>query len=229
MKRKIRVSWVGIIAGLAALALNGCGENGQNPTETAVIEYLKGSEQEGAGQTSDSADGAGQNGASAGGTEQAGGAGQESASAGSAGQTGGEQSGGQAIASQPQVPGSAGENIRLAFDADTSALNDSYQISDLLYGIFLEDINYAVDGGLYAEMVKNRSFEFGAYASGANQHGWSVTDRDAVSFEVADGSGDGTAIHANNPHYAVVKNSGAEPAGISNGGFLDGMAVTGGA
>ncbi len=239
MKRKIRVSWVYALAGLAALALNGCGENGQNPTETAVIKYLEGSGQESAGQTSDSAGSAGQNGASAGGTEQAGGAGQESASAGSAGQesasaggagqTGGEQSGGQAIASQPQVPGSAGENIRLAFDADTSALDDSYQISDLLYGIFLEDINYAVDGGLYAEMVKNRSFEFGPYASGANQHGWSVTDRDAVSFEVADGSGDGTAIHANNPHYAVVKNSGAEPAGISNGGFLDGMAVTGGA
>lgn len=34
------------------------------------------------------------------------------------------------------------------------------KISDTMYGIFFEDINYAADGGLYAEMVKNRSFEF---------------------------------------------------------------------
>ena len=29
-----------------------------------------------------------------------------------------------------------------------------------LFGIFFEDINHAADGGLYAEMVQNRSFEF---------------------------------------------------------------------
>lgn len=29
-----------------------------------------------------------------------------------------------------------------------------------LYGIFFEDLNHAADGGLYAEMVQNRSFEF---------------------------------------------------------------------
>ena len=29
-----------------------------------------------------------------------------------------------------------------------------------MYGIFFEDINYGADGGLYAELVKNRSFEF---------------------------------------------------------------------
>ena len=34
------------------------------------------------------------------------------------------------------------------------------EISDRLYGIFYEDINYAADGGLYAELVRNRSFEF---------------------------------------------------------------------
>ncbi len=126
-------------------------------------------------------------------------------------------------------PASAGENIRLEFDADTSALDSSYEISDLLYGIFLEDINFAVDGGLYAEMVKNRSFEFGPYASDTNKHGWQVTDRGAVVFDVADGAEDGTAIHVNNPHYAVVTNTGTEPAGIAGKGFLDGMALTGGA
>ena len=33
-------------------------------------------------------------------------------------------------------------------------------IQPTMYGIFFEDINYAADGGLYAELVKNRSFEF---------------------------------------------------------------------
>lgn len=29
-----------------------------------------------------------------------------------------------------------------------------------LFGIFFEDLNHAADGGLYAEMVRNRAFEF---------------------------------------------------------------------
>ena len=33
-------------------------------------------------------------------------------------------------------------------------------IQPTMYGIFFEDINFAADGGLYAELVKNRSFEF---------------------------------------------------------------------
>ena len=33
-------------------------------------------------------------------------------------------------------------------------------IDDTMYGVFFEDINYAADGGLYAELVRNRSFEF---------------------------------------------------------------------
>ena len=34
------------------------------------------------------------------------------------------------------------------------------KIQPTMYGIFFEDINFAADGGLYAEMIKNRSFEF---------------------------------------------------------------------
>ena len=33
-------------------------------------------------------------------------------------------------------------------------------IQSTMYGIFFEDINYAADGGLYGELIKNRSFEF---------------------------------------------------------------------
>jgi alpha-L-arabinofuranosidase len=34
------------------------------------------------------------------------------------------------------------------------------RINPAMWGIFFEDINFGADGGLYAEMVKNRSFEF---------------------------------------------------------------------
>ena len=33
-------------------------------------------------------------------------------------------------------------------------------VSEGMIGLFFEDINYAADGGLYAEMLENRSFEF---------------------------------------------------------------------
>ena len=33
-------------------------------------------------------------------------------------------------------------------------------ISNSLFGIFFEDINYAADGGLYTELIQNRSFEY---------------------------------------------------------------------
>jgi hypothetical protein len=38
-------------------------------------------------------------------------------------------------------------------------LNAGHEISPLLYGIFLEDINWACDGGLNANMVRNHSFD----------------------------------------------------------------------
>lgn len=43
------------------------------------------------------------------------------------------------------------------------------KIQPTMYGIFFEDINFAADGGLYAEMVKNRSFEFNAPLMGWSQ------------------------------------------------------------
>ena len=41
-------------------------------------------------------------------------------------------------------------------------------ISPDLWGVFFEDINHAADGGLYAELVQNRSFAY----SHADHHGW---------------------------------------------------------
>ena len=62
------------------------------------------------------------------------------------------------------------------------------EIKPTMYGIFIEDINFAADGGLYAELVKNRSFEF----PDNRLQGWSVGGR----VELRD---DGP--FERNPHY----------------------------
>jgi hypothetical protein len=40
------------------------------------------------------------------------------------------------------------------------AVQPGKAISPDLFGIFFEDLNYAADGGLYVELVQNRSFEY---------------------------------------------------------------------
>ncbi len=124
------------------------------------------------------------------------------------------------------------DGIAYQVNMDISGLDDSHRISDTLFGLFLEDINYAVDGGMYAEMVKNRSFEYGMEARDVQLHGWEVTS-EAVEFSVKDGSADGTALNENNPQYAVVHNTGTSSAkpheGIRNGGFVEGMSIVQGA
>ncbi|MDR0811513.1 MAG: carbohydrate binding domain-containing protein [Paludibacter sp.] len=45
------------------------------------------------------------------------------------------------------------------------------EVQPTMYGLFFEDINYAADGGLYAEKIKNRSFEFPQHFMGWNVFG----------------------------------------------------------
>ena len=89
-------------------------------------------------------------------------------------------------------------------------------IQPTMYGIFFEDINYAADGGLYAEMVKNRSFEFPQHLIGWRAFG---------NFEVED---DGP--FERNPHYVRLGYSGHRDkiTGLENEGFF-GIAVKEGA
>ena len=54
------------------------------------------------------------------------------------------------------VPVTDAAPITLTIQADKPGA----QINPAMWGIFFEDINFGADGGLYAEMVKNRSFEF---------------------------------------------------------------------
>ncbi|MGV3764603.1 MAG: alpha-L-arabinofuranosidase C-terminal domain-containing protein [Chitinophagaceae bacterium] len=96
-------------------------------------------------------------------------------------------------------------------------------ISDLLVGVFFEDINYAADGGLYAEMVQNRGFEYQPSDRGNDRnwnslHSWKmVGENTSLNVETA------TPIHPNNPHYAVLKTT-KPGAVLLNEGF-DGFVV----
>lgn len=82
------------------------------------------------------------------------------------------------------------------------------QIQPTMYGLFFEDINYGADGGLYAELVKNRSFEFPQ-----NLMGW-------VTFGNVKLMDDGP--FERNPHYVRLGNSGHghKHTGLENEGFF---------
>ena len=85
-------------------------------------------------------------------------------------------------------------------------------INPAMWGVFFEDINFGADGGLYAELVKNRSFEFPDALTGWSKVGLdgatgSLTVRDQEPFSPA------------NPHYVRVQSDGPTGFGMSNEGF----------
>lgn len=95
-------------------------------------------------------------------------------------------------------------------------------ISDMLYGIFFEDINFAADGGLYAEKVVNRSFEFTGLAKDGPLYGWRTVGDASAEVQVDDRA---NALNENNTSYLLLKNESGQKAGVENVGFLDGIAV----
>jgi alpha-L-arabinofuranosidase len=91
------------------------------------------------------------------------------------------------------------------------------KINPAMWGIFFEDINFGADGGLYAELVKNRAFEFpdplmGWIRIGPSLARGEISIRDDGPFDPA------------NPHHVRILSEGAAPFGISNEGFR-GMGV----
>lgn len=104
-------------------------------------------------------------------------------------------------------------------------------VSPLLYGIFYEDINYAADGGLYAEMVQNRSFDYhptpGAGKSLTPLTAWQVISRGGRSAEMKVEIYQ--PLHPQNPNYALVMLKGdSGEAGVANTGYDDGIPVKAG-
>ena len=91
---------------------------------------------------------------------------------------------------------------------DVNTKKTGAPIQSTMYGIFFEDINYAADGGLYGELVKNRSFEFPDHLMGWQAFG---------KYDVED---DGP--FERNPHYVVLKDPEHKErrTGLVNEGFF---------
>jgi alpha-L-arabinofuranosidase len=87
------------------------------------------------------------------------------------------------------------------------------EIKPAMWGIFFEDINFAADGGIYAELVKNRSFEFTR-----PRIGWKVdvASQDSSHFLILNRG----LLNEANPRYArVTVSQGTGRFGITNSGF----------
>ena len=110
------------------------------------------------------------------------------------------------------------------------------KISPDLFGLFFEDINYAADGGLYAELVQNRSFEYNP-TERREWNPFSYWEYISPGFSYGRISVETSApVHPNNPHYLVLdvehvgheaKFTGESGVGLKNSGF-DGMVVKSG-
>lgn len=82
-------------------------------------------------------------------------------------------------------------------------------VPSTMYGIFFEDINFAADGGLYAELIKNRSFEFPNALQGWKTFGEVEVLAEGGPFE-------------RNPHYVRLSDPGHKEkrTGLDNEGFF---------
>ena len=107
---------------------------------------------------------------------------------------------------------SAEEPARLTVDAAAKG----HPIAKTMYGLFFEDINYAADGGLYAELIKNRSFDFDHPTTG-----WQLFGRVELRHD---------GPFERNPNYMRLRYSGHRDihTGIENEGFF-GIALKEGA
>ena len=99
-------------------------------------------------------------------------------------------------------------------------LNDRKRISPELMGIFFEDINYSADGGLYAELIQNRDFEY----TQVDNRNWNAKtawklEGEGTEWTIAESN----PIHKNNAHYSILKTT-AKGARLINEGW-DGIAL----
>ncbi|MFI2377801.1 alpha-L-arabinofuranosidase C-terminal domain-containing protein [Streptomyces sp. NPDC018964] len=90
------------------------------------------------------------------------------------------------------------------------------EIDDTMYGVFFEDINRAADGGLYAELVQNRSFEYSTADNGSYTPltSWSV----GGTAEVVNDSG---RLNERNRNYLSL----AAGSSVTNSGYNTGIRV----
>ncbi len=123
--------------------------------------------------------------------------------------------------------------ILISVDLSAQVSKHGKKISPDLFGLFFEDINYSADGGLYAELVQNRSFEYNPTERG-DWNPFSYWEYQTPGFSYGRISVESSSpVHPNNPHYLVLdiehvgheaQYQGESGVGIRNSGF-DGMVV----
>ncbi len=88
------------------------------------------------------------------------------------------------------------------------------KVSPMLWGIFFEDINLSTDGGIYAELVRNRSFE-----DSDKPDSWTSVSSGNAKIELAIDAEN--PLSAKNPHAlkVSVKDTGVSRVGVANGGY----------
>ncbi|MGN6354744.1 MAG: alpha-L-arabinofuranosidase C-terminal domain-containing protein [Parafilimonas sp.] len=100
-----------------------------------------------------------------------------------------------------------GQPLVVKADKPTAAIQPT------MWGIFFEDINFAADGGLYAELVKNRSFEFFTPLTG-----WSIRQASPTTGSVL--VTNRLETDSANPRYIrVTRNTATGKFGLTNEGF----------
>src|SRR5258708_33793170 len=85
-------------------------------------------------------------------------------------------------------------------------------INPAMWGVFFEDINFGADGGLYAELIKNRGFEFPE-----PMMGWSKLSPALAKGEIS--VRDEQPYNSANPHYLHMVSEAQAPLGVANKGF----------
>jgi alpha-N-arabinofuranosidase len=102
----------------------------------------------------------------------------------------------------------AADNFAVTIQADQPGA----RINPDMWGVFFEDINLGADGGLYAELVKNRSFEFPSAMMG-----WSRVAESASAGDISIRNESPAFI--NNPHYLRIASTNKSALGVANEGF----------
>lgn len=93
----------------------------------------------------------------------------------------------------------------MAINKLTVSKKSAHEINPDMIGLFFEDINFAADGGLYAEMLENRSFE--AVKTKGTGRNYILKEDNLYAWSSVEGKEDALEINSNqpvsekNPHY----------------------------
>lgn len=119
--------------------------------------------------------------------------------------------------------------ISIAQNKAIFTVNTDKPVADVqptMWGIFFEDINFGADGGIYAELIKNRSFEFFKPLMGWKTMRASAQDNPAITARVALQEGEITILNrpnktSTNPRFMRVSlnNHLKGSLGLQNEGF----------